>query len=139
MIDLGELDTVKACNDGAEIELRHPVTKAPLGVFWTVLGKDSDAFREHVRDTINDDLRRARNKKRTGDEAQTVEMAEQRALELLLVCSRGWRTGDQPVINLNGEQLTFSVSNAKRVLTAMPWVKDQIDAAIADLENFLKA
>lgn len=139
MIDLGELDTVKACNDGAEIELRHPVTKAPLGIFWTVLGKDSDAFREHVRDTINDDLRRARNKKRTGDEAQTVEMAEQRALELLLVCSRGWRTGDQPVINLNGEQLTFSVSNAKRVLTAMPWVKDQIDAAIADLENFLKA
>lgn len=139
MIDLGELDTVKACNDGAEIELRHPVTKAPIGVFWTVLGKDSDAFREHVRDTINDDLRRARNKKRTGDEAQTVEMAEQRALELLLVCSRGWRTGDQPVINLNGEQLTFSVSNAKRVLTAMPWVKDQIDAAIADLENFMKA
>ena len=55
--DLADLDTVKACNAGAEIELKHPVTLAPVGIFVTVLGKDSDAFRGFMREVVDANLR----------------------------------------------------------------------------------
>ena len=58
-LDLSTLDTTAACDKGAEFELTHPITSAPLNIFITVLGKDSTAFKEHLRESINEDLRRA--------------------------------------------------------------------------------
>lgn len=140
VIDLAELDTIAACDKGTEIELLHPVNKTPLGIYIGVLGKDSKVFREHMRETINADLRQAALARRRGknEEVPTIEKGEAKGIELLVVCTTSWRTGEEKTITLRGEKLPFTVANAKRLYEEMPWIRNQVDEGIGDLENFLK-
>lgn len=139
IIDLASIDTVAACNQGVEVELRHPGTNERLGIFWTVLGKDSDVYNDYIRDKVNATLRKkALAEKRGRDlEIRTLEDAEAEQIETLVVCSTGWRTGDKPVINFKGEDLEFSVANAKKILTERAWIRKPLDDAIGDLTNFM--
>ena len=141
MTDIGSIDPIAACNIGTEIELVHPASRAPLGVFWRILGYDSDAYREYTREKINDNLRRASNQKKRGRESTglTVEESEIIANEVLVVCSAGWRTGKEDVLKFNGEDLKFSPMNALKVFKERPWVRKQVDEAVMDIENFMKS
>ena len=145
--DLSCLDTVAAAEAGAEVELRHPVTGAGLDVFLTVLGKDSEVVRDYNREKGNEYLRKASIARKRGkdDEIQTMEKFEASSIELLTVCTTGWRWGEragvfplqksgQPI-----EELAFSVQNVKRLYTEMPEARKQADEAIADQANFIKA
>lgn len=134
-IDLRSLDTGAACDKGFEFELVHPVSKEPVGSYVTVVGKDSKAFREHVRRASNDRLRRQAQQQRRGKDVEipTVEQIETEAIELLVSCTTGWRE-----IELDGEELKYSEANARKLYTELPWVRSQVDEAIGDLENFMK-
>lgn len=150
-VDISDLDTVAASDAGAEIELVHPTTNAPLGIFITILGKDSEVFREHVKEQVNASIRKEALATRRGKKVDppTAEEAEQRAIELLVLCTLGWRSetygekkaviANEPVIVMKGEALPFSVANAKRIYTDSIWIRRQVDEAIGDLENFIKA
>lgn len=134
--DLATLDTTAACDKGAEIELLHPVTQEPLGVFVTVLGKDSTVFKEYLRETINDKLRReAMAKKRGRDpEVPTYESAEDETVKLLTLCTRGWRN-----MVVAGKELEYNVANAQKLYTDYAWIRKQVDDGITNLENFMTA
>lgn len=138
-MDLSTLDTVAACNKGAEVELLHPVSRAPLGVFVTVLGSDSDTFKELLRSRVDERIRREALARKRGRELETPTVAQREAesIETLCACTTGWRTGDEPTLTLHGEALPFSIPNAKRVYTDLLWVRKQVDEAVADLENFM--
>lgn len=138
--DLANMDTVAACNEGSEIELRHPVTNEPLGIFWTVYGVHSDTYREYWREIANERIRKEEmaKKRGRGSEILTAESVEEQGIDFLTVCSKGWRTGDKPTITLRNEELAFNVPNVKKVLSGFPWVRKQIDEGISDLENFMK-
>lgn len=137
-MDLADLDTIGACNKGAEIQLRHPVTNAPLEMFVTIAGKDSDVFREQFRDSLRDDIRHAQLAKKRGDSGADIERSERKAIELLTVCVLGWRTADKQAIIVRGEELQCTPKNAMRVLKEFPWIRDQIDVGVADLSNFIQ-
>lgn len=142
-IDLSCLDTVSACDAGAEIELRHPITNVGLGVFISIIGKDSAAFNDYLRQSVNDDLRKAHSSRGKADEVPTIEKSEQRNIEILTVCTTGWRWSDKPVFPLQKagksiEELPFTVANVKRVYTELPAARKQVDEAIGDLGNFIK-
>lgn len=139
MIDLGSIDTVSACNKGVEIELRHPATNEPIGIHWTVVGSESDTFKDYMRTKINERIRKeAMARKRGRDpEIKTIEDSEEDTIELLTVCSLGWRTGDSKVIKFNGADLEFNVQNAKKILAERAWIRKQLDDAIGDLGNFM--
>lgn len=139
-LDLASLDTSAACDKGTEIELMHPITKAPLGIFWAVLGRDSKVFQEHVRQQLDDDLRRAATAKKRGKEPEMMTTAkrEARGLALLVACSTGWRTAEKSTLTFEGKELEFSEANAMKVLEKLSWIREQIDEGIADLENFMK-
>jgi hypothetical protein len=159
-IDLADLDTAKASDKGAEIELLHPTKQTPLGIFVTVLGKDSEVFRSQVKSDINAAVRKEAFAKKRGKtiDPMTAEEAEEKAVELLVLCTLGWRSetyeydsngaikledgkrkvlANEPSITLGGEKLSFSVINAKRVYTDFVWFRRQVDDAIGDLENFI--
>lgn len=140
VIDLASLDTTAACNQGFEVELKHPATNKPVGIFWKVVGRDSDIFREYIREKANDRIRREAAALKRGKELEvrTVEQAESDNIELMTVCSTGWRTEEGSTLKFNGQELEFNVPNAKAVLTALPWIRNQLDAVIGDLENFMK-
>lgn len=153
-VDISSLDTVAASDKGAEIELLHPTTNAPLGIFITILGKDSQIFRDHVKESVNAQIRKEALANRRGKKLDpgTAEEAEEKAIELLVLCTLGWRSetyevkegkkvvaSNEPVIVMGGEPLSFNIMNAKRIYTESIWIRRQIDDAIGDLENFIKS
>ncbi len=151
VIDIATLDTGAASDAGAEIELLHPTTSTPLGIFISVLGKDSAIFRDHVKEQVNARIRKEALAQRRGKplDPSTAEEAEEKAIELLVLCTLGWRSStkdakglivtDEPTITMGGEKLAFNVANAKRVYTQSIWIRRQVDEAIGDLENFIKS
>lgn len=143
-LDLDSLDTGTACDKGAEIELKHPTTSEGLGLFVTILGKDSQVFREHVKQDVNARIRREALASKRGKDVPppTAEEAEEKATELLVICTLGWRQRNEDgsfkeTITYKGEELSFNVPNAKTVYTNLLWFRRQVDEAIGDLENFI--
>lgn len=134
--DLGSLDTIEACNKPAEIEIKHPVTGALTGVFISVLGKDSDAYRSIVRAMADEQLKRqAMNKSADA----SLDKLESKNIEALVAVTTGWRTGDDPTVTLNGEKLDFNAANVRKVYAALLPVREQVTEAINSLENFMPA
>jgi hypothetical protein len=121
--DLSNLDTTVACNEGAEIELKHPVTNEPLAMFI-----------KFVEDSANEDRRRAFKETRRGRQPEPKLFSEDKAnsIELLVACTVGFRD-----IQYKGKVLEFSPANATMLYGELKWVKEQVDAAISDLENFM--
>lgn len=153
VIDIADLDTATASDEGAEIELLHPITQKPLGLFVTVMGKHSQVFRDHVRERVNSRIRQEAQAERRNKKIPppTAEDAEKDAVELLTLCTKGWRSQDRnakgeliegsekPTWLMKGEELAFTVPNAIRVYTESLWIREQVDSAIGDLENFITA
>lgn len=126
-IDLATLDTKPAANAGRAIELRHPATRAPLGIFVDVVGVDSDLYRRAIRE---------RQLRRSEDEVSelTPERMEEENLDLLATCTTGWRG-----MVLDGQAVEFSPVNARMIYERFPWIRDQVDRGIGDRSVFLPA
>ena len=135
--DLGSLDTTDACNKPFEVEIKHPVTGAPTGVFISVLGRDSDAYRAIVRGMADEDLKRQAMGKR--DTNASLDKLEKKNLEALVAVTMGWRTGKEPTVTVKGEKLDFSTPNVRKVYAELLPVRDQVSEAINNLENFMPA
>lgn len=137
-IDLASLSAKAACESGYELELLHPATREPLGVFISVVGSEAEAFQGYVRKRANDRLRKQfANQRKAVEEIPTVEQAEKDAIALLAACTTGWRTGDTPTITHGGKPLEFNDVNA-RFIYAERWIREQVDEAIGDLGNFFE-
>jgi hypothetical protein len=132
--DLGSLDTIEACNKPAEIEIKHPVTGAATDVFISVLGRDSSVYRGIVRTLANETLA----KRAQGKSVDTsLDKIDDKNIEALVAVTTGWRTGDEPVVIVKGERLDFSAANARRVYAELLPVRDQVQEAVDNLENFI--
>lgn len=141
-IDIGSLDTGAASDKGSRIELLHPVSKEPVGLGFTVLGKHSQTFRDIVKERINKTVREQSMAAQRGKPAKlkTAEVAEAEAVELLAACTTGWDSGEgEDYWLINGDKLSFNHANAITVYTQFLWIREQVDAAIGDLENFMTA
>ncbi len=132
--DLTSLDTTEACNAGADVAIRHPVTNALTGITIRVLGRDSDTFKQYTRDLLNARMRReAMAQKRGKEDPRTVEMVEQENMGLLVACTVGWSG-----VTENGADLAFNEANVRAVYKKYPVIYDQVNEAIGALELFLK-
>lgn len=151
MTDLGDFDTTAGSDEGAEFELLHPTNKRPLGIFWRVLGKHSEIFRDIVRERTDARIQREASAAKFGieDKPMTAEQIEGNAVELLTACTLGWRSetyndkkevvDNRPIIKIAGEELEFNLANAKRVIERFIWIREQVDAKVGELELFIKA
>jgi len=153
--DLNSLDTVSGSDAGAKIAIVHPATKEPVGINIFVLGKHSHAFRDLMRERINKRVKAESLAARRGKplEPKTAEEAERDALEMLVACTTGWETeffhvdekgqriidDTKPTIRLGEERLEFNAQNALRVYNNNLVIREQVDDAIGDLENFIPA
>jgi hypothetical protein len=45
----------------------------------------------------------------------------------------------KPTITMDKKELEFSVDNAIALYERFPWIKEQVDIAIGDRANFIKA
>lgn len=122
----------------AEIELQHPKTNVPLGIFITLYGKDSPKFKEVQRKQLNRRLelsQKSRNNKMT----MTAEELEKEQFDLLVACTKSWRTGDRQQVEFGeNEWLDCTPDNARKIYEATGWLKEQVDQEIGDRSSFLK-
>lgn len=141
--DFDTLDTGAACERNYEFELVHPTNDQPLGVFVSVLGPESQAFKNRVRREVNRDRKRQfeATRKNKPIEPQLLEEDEEFGVSLLSEIVTGYRTvkdgKNEPVIYWKGEKLEFSKDNVHRWLIHFPWVRKQISDESSKLENFL--
>lgn len=133
--DLANFDTVADADKGFEFELLNPYTKEPLGMFISVYGTDSQAFKEHVTEREDNRRRQAAMRFKAGQEEPVVTkaMQEQDNILLLVACTKGFRD-----VVLNGQTLEFSPDVAHKLYVERPWVQRQVDAAVSNFANFMK-
>lgn len=128
--DFANLDLTVAANEGAEVELLHPVTGEGLGSFVSILGTDSDRYKERMNKLRNKRIEAAK-KAETID--MTAEDLDQQNVDLLVACTTGFRD-----LVLDGEPVVFSATIAQQMYTRFSWMRDQIDREIGNRANFLK-
>ena len=128
------LDIGKA-KDTSEVTLYHPVTSevltnkdnSPMTV--TVHGPYSKKYKSIAHSQQN---RRLAKAQRGGKMVLSAEEIESSAMELLVQCVSDWN------ITLGGEKPKCVEAKVREVFTQMPWVKDQVDAALGDTQAFLE-
>ena len=135
-MDLSNLDVSKKAEDGAILELEHPVTGDPLinedsgeAVSIIVLGTDSKTYREKQREYQRKRL--SKMTKKRGKEMD-LTMSDEDACDLLATCTIGWEHMVE-----NGEELEFSKEAAYKLYMKYHWIREQVDVFIADRENFI--
>jgi hypothetical protein len=130
--DLNDLDVRSAAAEGAEVELYHPVTGKGLSIFVTVVGKDSEDF----KDVQSHQNRRRMGKMAKGGQRAALNLGDDvdaDRIELLALCTRGWRG-----MVLNGQAVAFSAQAAESLYMKYPWMAEQVDQAIGDRSLFMK-
>lgn len=76
--------------------------------------------------------RRLQKAQRTGGKLNlSAEEIEASALDLLIKCVDGWN------ITLGGEKPDCTEAKVREVFEALPWVREQVDAALGDAQAFL--
>ena len=127
--DLGQFDTVTASNQGAAMQVLHPVTNVPTGVEITLAGADSDVYRRAQRTWANKQMDRLM--KRRGNNP-SVEEIEERSLDIMARCTLSWKD-----VEFKGKKLPCNYENAIMLYRELPWLREQVDEFINDRANFL--
>lgn len=126
-LDVGEIRSL----DHSEVELRHPVTDAPLGAFVTLASPDHPARRQALRD-----IARAQRDLDAPDEEDAIAQVDETAAEFLARIVLGWRGMKE-----NGAVLDWSPA-AARTLFSRPelrWLVNQLLYEARRTENFIDA
>lgn len=126
--DLDTIDLGAAAEQGATMQLLHPVTAEPVGVTFEVMGKDAPTYRKNLR-KLRDMLAKQE------DDEDDPDRAELLALARLAACAvRGW----SDTVQWQGAPLPYSFENAVMVFSARPWVAEQVAFFRDRRANFFK-
>lgn len=124
--DLASLDTTPRADAGAELELTHPVTGAPLGVTLTLAGVDSAAYRK-AQAALTDKRLGRRSGKLTAAELQRD------GIELLARCTLAWSG-----VVVDGAEVACTADAARELYTRFVWIREQADAFVSERANYLR-
>ena len=133
--DLASIDTIAACNKPFDMELVHPVSRVGLGVFFSLVGKDSDIYRARVRAMADSRLRGAKDD-------DSLDKLEAKNIDAIVAANVAWWTvvdGKKidGIVTLGGEKLDFTPANQRTVFTKILPAREQAQEAINDLGNFM--
>ncbi|MEN9924152.1 MAG: hypothetical protein RL268_278 [Pseudomonadota bacterium] len=145
MFDLAALNT--ATEAVHELELLHPDTKEPMGLFIAHKATASPSVQEVANRQANRMLRKqfASQRKGKDEEPPTIEQYKSNAAEILAAATVRWFERDAKGKEIDGfpfgpERKLFSPEAAQE-LYANPgfiWLRDQLNEAVDDLGNFIK-
>ena len=125
MFDFSKLDLSASAEQGATLQVRHPVSGIELeGVTIKVVGTDSKRFRDILKNKAREQMNR-KNK------PIDLQKAEKESIEMLAACTLGW-TG----ISEGGTELQFSTENAIMMYKKYLWLREQVDEFMNDRANF---
>lgn len=128
--DLDALDTAAGSEAGTQVDLRHPATGAPIGMWVRILGPDSATAIGFAQQN----QRRRREQfaqERRSPAARTAEELDDDDLEWLVAVSRDW------YLVLGGEAIAFSQVRAREIYRRFRWIRNQLEGVAVERGNFL--
>lgn len=134
MFDLTRYDTKTTAERGIKMPILLPdgtpaVDAEGAPVTITLAGQDSDTYRKAERTQRNRILERASRQRKYPINA---EQQEEDAIEILTACTIAWSG-----LGENGEALPCTPEVVRRVYRHYPFIREQVDAFIAERRNFL--
>ena len=130
-------------DSGAEMNVKHPVTKEPTDMFLTLMGKDSKAFRaielaktQEVMDSMMEQQSNSRGNSKGRKPAKATLRADKEISDMvkkyssMIVSSRGFQDG--------GKEYQFVGDVALEALSdgGYVWLFEQIVEFVEDRTNF---
>jgi hypothetical protein len=136
-MDLSNINLEKNAEQGADMELVHPVTGDVMiqdngkPITIKVLGTDSKAYRNGQRE-----YQRKRIAKMAKSRNKSVDytVSDEDAAILLAECTAGWDG-----IIVDGKKLEFSKDAAEELYLKFNWIREQVDGFIGDRANFFQS
>lgn len=138
-MDLNDVDVVTGANKGFTLTLFHPVTQLDTDMKITVLGQDSDKFKELVGAQNQERVKKLTKGGQFRAKVATLKEIESNSIQILAGCTTGWEN----VCEGKDQEtkaplpLPFSLENAVSLYTKYPWIKEQVDEAIGNRANFM--
>ena len=136
-MDLKNLTTTQ---EGATLELRHPVTGEILKyggkkdqdhtMHLILAGIDSDIYKKAQRKVTD---RRFKQQQKFRQLKLTAAMLEDEAIEILAAVTLGGK------LLMNGKETAVDSNNAGDIYREYPWIKEQADIFVEDRSNFLSS
>jgi hypothetical protein len=113
-----------------KIELKHPGTDEPLGVFLTVVSTEDERLKKIERNFTNRGLAlRSRGKIFSADEINANK------LDYLVASIVDW-DWTKSKIEWRGENPECTSKNVRDLLSGIPWVLNQVDEEVGNLKAF---
>ncbi len=114
------------------IDISHPGTGEFLGLSIDIVDMTDDRVRAAER--------RGRNKVLSkGAKKISAEMLDKTADDILVAAVVGWTWGKNEKgedANFEGEKLPFNPKNVIKVVTALPFIREQIDDELGNISDF---
>ena len=137
--DFAEIDTKTLSDSGKDMIVKHIGLDKPLlakngePVAITLLGPDSDVYREQSRIQVKKRINRSTDLKSLSE----IDLAEadRDGLDLVVACTIGWKN----VFDTDGKPVKFTKEAALELYTKYPVIREQADAFIVDRVRFIKA
>lgn len=129
-MDISELYTADAHNDGAEMRVKSPLSGELTECYITVSGLDSKAFRSAEMKGKRKVLAAYRD---AVAEDNHENLEREVIAETLADATIGWRG-----FTSNGKELKFSRKSIYELYLNSPNISDQVDTFIANRKNFIK-
>lgn len=128
MTDLANLSKIYDRQDeGAELDILHPVTGEPIGLKVTVLGYKGEKMQAVQKAAANE---RLRNPQRF----RSAVVIETHTHEQIAAAVAGWTWAEG--VTLKGERPEATKENVLALMKSLPFVVDQVDAFAANMANF---
>ena len=123
-------------SDVVVVEIKHPATgevlknddKSPMTI--TMFAPHSKEYKKVLHEQTNKRLKQMQSKK---SQDITAEDLEEAALEALAKTTKEWN------ITYGGEQPKLTIAKAKEIYDEVFWIKSQLEGAVADSLDFMKA
>ena len=135
-MDLSELMTADAHEEGAEVNIISPVTGKASDVFIKVLGPDSKAYRVESKRNLSKAVAEYRKLKGDSKDLDFDVMSDQEIegeINKLVAVTVGWRG-----ISDKGEPVVFSKEMCEKLYRSAPHIVIQVNNFLADYTNFTK-
>jgi len=127
-----DISSLLEINPAHEFEVLHPQTGEGLSIFVSVQSVQSDAMKEVVRKTNDQNIKMARKNK-----PLTTKMAEEQAIAHASAAIVSWRW-ENADLDIDGESNPPCSDKNKRKALEIDWFFDQVQEQASDLENFTK-
>lgn len=126
-MELSQLATAEAHEEGAECNIKDPLTGEATDVFIRIMGADSAKWREQKKKQTNAVIEARASGKDFAVDFDAMDVAA------LVAVTIGWRG-----IMLDGAEYEFNGKNAKHLYTNSPSVVGQLLEFLSDGANFTK-